>query len=203
MQQHSFKLLNPVIRTLILSDVLIISSFGLFAPFFAIYIIESVKGGLEVVGIAATVYLLVKSLGQLIIARVIDKIRGESDDFRTMVAGSFVVALIPLFYIFVMTPFQLYLVQALYGLAMAFVFPAWMAIFTRHINVNQEGTQWGIYFTTVDLSNAIAASVGGFLAASFGFTPIFVIVSILTFCGALVLFAIRRQLTRRHNHHNG
>ena len=86
--------INSVIRILTISDVLIISGFGLVAPIFAVFITDSIKGGtLEVVGIASAVYLLAKSLGQIPVAVIIDKISAVP---KTIVNMPFVM----LFFIF-------------------------------------------------------------------------------------------------------
>jgi len=55
-------LLNRVIKFLILSDLFILSGWGMTSPIFAIYVTEQVKvAGIETVGLASTVYLLLKS----------------------------------------------------------------------------------------------------------------------------------------------
>jgi MFS family permease len=187
--------INSVIRILTISDVLIISGFGLVAPIFAVFITDSIKGGtLEVVGIASAVYLLAKSLGQIPVAVIIDKIKGEKDDFWAMLIGSVIFSIVPLFYLVINTPMQLYLVQLMYGLSTAVTLPAWMAIFTRHIDKRHEGVEWGVYQTLVDLGGAGAASLGGFLAYRFGFAPLFVLVSVISFIGTFFLVGVYKKM---------
>ena len=105
----TLKMINPVIRFLTISDVLILSGFGLITPIFAVFILNSIKGGnLEVVGIASAVYLLTRSLVQIPAAGMIDKIKGEKDDFLAMIIGSLAFSLVPLLYLLISTPMQLY-----------------------------------------------------------------------------------------------
>jgi len=93
----TLKKINPVIRFLTISDVLIIGGFGLVAPIFAIFITKSIEGGtVEVAGIAAAIYLLAKSLGQIPVAVIIDKIKGEKDDFWAVLIGSIIFSIIPI-----------------------------------------------------------------------------------------------------------
>ena len=191
----SVKKINSVIRFLTLSDILIVGGFGLVLPIFAVYITESINGGtVEVVGIAMTIYLFTKSLGQIPVASIIDKIKGENDDFWVMFIGSIFYALIPLAYIFIKTPVELYVAQFFYGLAAAFVFPSWMAIFTRHIDKEHEGIEWGAYQTMVDLGSAVAASLGGLVAYRFGFNMLFIVVSISIFLGSMFLLGVRKRM---------
>lgn len=189
------KKINSVIRILTISDILMLSGFGLIAPIFAVFITDTINGGtLEVVGIAAAVYLLTKSLGQIPVAGIVDMIKGEKDDFWAMLIGSIMFSAIPLFYLIVETPLQLYFVQFIYGLAAAMTYPAWMAIFTRHVDRNHEGVEWGVYQTLVDLGTAAAAIVGGFLAFRFGFTYLFILVSIISLIGSLFLVGIYKKM---------
>ena len=191
----SIKKINPVIRFLTLSDILVISGFGMVLPIFAVYITETIEGGtVEVVGIAMAIYLLTKSLGQIPIATVVDRIKGERDDFWVMFIGSVSFSLIPLMYIFVKTPLALYLVQFIYGLAAAMTVPSWYAIFTRHVDKNHEGVEWGVYQTFVDLGSAAAATIGGFIAYRFGFSLLFMLVSLLIFLGSMFLLGVYKNV---------
>ena|SRR3989338_179739 len=185
---------NDVIKALTISDLFILSSFGLIAPIFAVYLTDNIKGAnLEVVGVAATIFLLTRSLGQLPVAYIVDKIKGEKDDFWVMVIGSLISSLVPLFYIIATETWHIYLIQLIYGLSQAFTYPSWLAIFTRHIDKKREGFEWGIYYTLTDLGGAVVAVIGGIVASSFGFTPLFIIVSVTSFMGSLWLMVIRKR----------
>lgn len=190
-------LANKIIRILIWSDILIISGFGLISPIFAVFITDQIQGGsLEVAGLASTVYLLSKSIFQLPLARLMDKIRGKRDEFSMMLLGSLIISLTPLFYFWVRNPLQLFLVQGFYGIGGALVYPAWLALFTSHVDRDKLAFEWSIYGTGADVGGAIAAGVGGFLAGKFGFKPLFLIVSLVSFTGSLLLLTISRYLKR-------
>ncbi len=193
----NIKKFNSVIRILTISDVITISGFGLISPIFAIFIVGSIEGGsIEVVGIAMTIFLLTKSLGQIPAGIIIDRIKGENDDFWAMFVGSLCYSLIPLLYIFISTPIQLYIVQFFYGLSVALTYPSWYAIFTRHIDHHREGIEWGVYNTLIDLGAAGAAAIGGFVASKFGFVPLFVVISMMSFIGSAFLLLIQKDLKK-------
>ncbi len=186
---------NPVIRCLILSDVVIQGTSG-FAPIFALFIHQYIaaENTAAVAGIAAAVYLAAKSLTQIPAAAVIDKIPGERDDFGALFLSSLVTGMLPLSYLFITTPIQLYIVQALIGVATACAFPSFMAIFTRHIDKREEGTEWGIYFTLTDLSLALSAALGGALAITVGYHALIMILVALNIVGALILLPLRSRM---------
>ncbi len=147
LQRYFLKDINPVIRFLILSDTVIIGAAGLLGPIFALFVEDFITGGnAAVAGIAAGVYLFSRSILQIPIAHFLDKIRGEKDDFWLMVCFSILFALVPLFYLVIHTPLQLYIVQFVLGFFTAFTYPAFMAIFTRHIDGGKEGDRMGNLF---------------------------------------------------------
>ncbi len=184
--------MNPIVRSLVLSDIIWRSSVGFLAPIFALFIADFIEGGnAEVVGVSITIYLFTKSIFQIPFATLIDRIRGEADDFWFMFIGSLIGALLPLCYLFIRTPMELYITQFVYGIAAAASFPSFMALFTRHIDKNKEGSDWGIYFTLTDFSAAIAATVGGITAVHLGYRPLIVIVTAVGVLGTCFLLPIR------------
>lgn len=184
--------MNTVIRFLILSDMVFIGSLGLIGPIFALFVVDVVEGGnAAVAGSAAAVFLITKGILQIPIASFIDRIRGEKDDFWLLFFGTIVAAVIPLFYLLISTPGHLYLVQFFYGLAVAVTVPSYMAIYTRHIDKNKVGTEWGIYFTLTNFMSALTAALGGILADTIGFRPLIVVVVCLSMAAALAILPIR------------
>jgi len=204
MKQRSTKLdyyflknINPVIRFLIISDTVLIGAAGLLGPIFALFIEDFIQGGsAAVAGTAVGIYLFTKSILQIPIAHFIDKIRGEKDDFWVMFIFTILIALVPLLYIIIKTPPQLYAVQFILGLFTAFTFPTYMAIFTRHIDKEKEGTEWGIYFTLTDLTSATLAVVGGYIATIQGFPTLIIAVVVMSVLGSLLLWPIKPYLKR-------
>lgn len=186
---------NGAVRLLILSDAVWGGAIGMLGPIFALFIEDFIVGATAATaGTAAAIYLVTKSLAQIPAASIIDKIRGEKDDYYLLVWGSIIAAAIPILYLFVNTPMQLFAVQFFYGLVMAITFPSYMAIFTRHIDKGKEGTEWGVYYTITDLSAAVTASVGGYIAATSGFRPLIVVVTLLSILGVLLLIFLRPYL---------
>jgi len=184
--------INPVIRLLIVSDTVLIGAAGLLGPVFALFVEGFISGGnAAVAGIAAAIYLFTKSILQIPIAHFIDRVRGERDDFWLMFLFTVLISLIPLLYLVIDTPLELYLVQFLLGLCTAFTFPTYMAIFTRHIDRQKEGTEWGIYFTLTDMTSALLAAVGGYVAVASGFPSLILLVVIVSLIGALLLWPIK------------
>lgn len=189
--------MNVVIRLLIMSDIVWMGATGLLGPIFALYVVDFIPGAdAAVAGTAAAIYLVTKSLLQVPVATIIDKIRGEQDDYWFLICGSLTAALVPLSYLFISTVAQLYLVQFILGAITAVTFPSYMAIFTRHIDHTREGTEWGVYFTLVDMSSAVAASVGGVMSTYLGFHTLIITMVCISLFGASLLIPIRKRMRK-------
>lgn len=192
LRNYFLKDINPVVRFLIISDTVLIGAAGLLGPIFALFVEDFIVGGsAAVAGIAAGVYLFSRSILQIPIAHFLDKVRGEKDDFWFLFTFSILFAIVPLLYLIIHTPLQLYIVQFILGFFTAFTYPAFMAIFTRHIDSGKEGTEWGIYFTLIDVTSAALAVIGGYVATLAGFPVLIVVVVLMSLLGALLLLPIR------------
>jgi MFS family permease len=187
--------LNKVIRTLITSDFLLQSGWGLIGPIFAIFLTRQIQGGsVAMVGFIAATYWLAKSIVQPFIANFLDVKRGERDDLRFLVSGLYIANLIPLGYIFSTQPWHIFTLEFIRGLAMACVVPSWSAIFTRHIDKGWEAFSWSIESTAIGFAAAFAAAFGGVLATILGFRTVFVLVSIFGLISSSILLLIRNQI---------
>jgi len=187
--------INKVIRTLILSDFLLQSGWGLIGPIFAIFITQQIRGGsLAAIGFIAATFWFTKSAVQPFIAHFLDMKEGEKDDLDFLIRGMYVANLIPLGYFFSIQLWHIFLLEFIRGLALACVVPTWSAIFTRHIDKGWEAFSWSIESTGVGFAAGFAAVFGGILANILGFKVVFVLVSFFGLISSTVLLLIRRQI---------
>ncbi|MDP2735380.1 MAG: MFS transporter [bacterium] len=187
--------MNKVVRVLIASDLALAAGWGFIAPIFAIFLTEQIQGGnVEVAGFAAGLYWVTKSVVEPFVARYLDRNHGEVDDFYFLVAGLFVAGLIPLGYLFITLPWQLYLLEFIHALAMALALSSWAGIFTRHIDKGQEAFDWSIDSSALGFGAGIAGIFGGILAEKFGFDFVFILVSAFTMLSVVLLFPVRNHI---------
>lgn len=191
------KRINNLIKILTYSDILILSGWGLINPIFAVFVTSQIKGGnLELVGLASAVFLILKSFLQIPVAKYIDSVKGEIDDVIIMSVGTLIVSLVPFLYYFVSTAKDVLILQLIHGFGAALVSPGWMAIFTRHIDRHQEAEEWSIYNSMTSLGMALAGALGGFMAETFGFRLVFILVGIISTFGASLLYFVYQDLRR-------
>lgn len=195
--------LNSVIKYLTVADFALLSGFALISPIFAVFIMNSIKGGnLEVVGFATAINVLTKAVFELPIARYLDKKRGDMDEYYFTVVGSGFLAIVPLFYLFITTPLELYIVQLFYGIGLAMNYPGWMSLFTRHAEKEREGSQWAIYSSITGIGAAGAAAIGGLIGEKYGFDLVFLSVCFMSVLGTVILVKVYKPLKLRHEHHH-
>ena len=181
--------LNHVVRTLIVSDFYFNTGLGLFGPIFAIFVTNQIHGGsIAVVGFAAGITQLCKVILEIPIAKYLDKNHGEYDDFYSMILGGTLIAISPFLYIFATESYHLYVIQAIYGVGLAFLVPPWYAIFSRHLDKLHENIEWSFESVAIGVATASSAAIGGIMADKLGFRTVFLV------AGILACFSIALQL---------
>ena len=189
-------IMNKKLLLLILSDVLILSSFGLIGPIFAIFIIENLAGGTIVAaGLSTTIFLVVKSVVQLPLSRYfIDK---EKHKTRALLLGTFLIISVPFIYFFAKSVYAIFAAQAVYGLGAAMAYPAWFTLFTNYIDKKHKGFEYTLWSTGVGAGTAVAAYLGASIANTIGFRTLFFIVGFIAFLGFLNLIILDRIESRK------
>lgn len=192
---------NRIVKYLVLSDLIFWSGWGLISPIFAVFINENIEGGNTIViGFAASIYWILKSILMIPIGMFLDKRPGEEDDYLFLTGGLWIAALAPLGFIFARLPLHIYLLEALHAIGMAMSLSAWSAIFTRHIDKGKEATEWGLDATSVGIGTGISGAIGGLAVTQFGFEPVFIFVSILGVIGTLLLFPLKKDIKSTLDH---
>ena len=189
------KSINKVIKILVFSDLVLLFGWGLIAPILAIFIVEGIKGGdVGVAGIAVGIYWILKSLLQIPIGSYLDKNHGEKDDYYFLIGGTLLASLAPLGFIFAFLPWHMYLWQVIHAIGAALALPAWCGIFTRHIDKGKEAQSWALDSSAIGIGAGVAGIIGGLVAKTFGFIPLFLGVCILGIISALLCPLIKKDL---------
>ncbi len=187
--------INKVVKIMVFSDLFLNSGWGLIGPILAIFIVNNIQGGnARVVGIAVGIYLLVKSVLQIPIAHYLDLNHGEKDDYYALFIGTLLTAITPIIFIFATISWHIYIAQVIHALGMAMAIPSWSAIFTRHIEKRREAFCWSLDSSALGLGAGITGIIGGTVAQSFGFIPLFIGVSVFNVIAALLFLFIMKDI---------
>lgn len=198
--------INKTIRTLIVSDFFLFFSMGLLAPIFAVFILHDIANKIEVIGYAVSIYWIVRVVTVVPFSHLMDKMKGEMDEYYFMIAGTFIISCVPLFYIFSNEPWHIYLLQIISGLANSMAVPAWRILFTNHIDSRIIGFEWSLEDVGVGIATASSASLGAFIADKYGFNALFIIIFIFGLIGTSILLSLgqnKQSVIKRLFHRQG
>jgi MFS family permease len=186
--------MNKIVKILTISDCFIYFGIGLISPILSVFITKNITGGtLAAAGLAAGLFLLIKSIFQLIFAEVF----GFKDRFNMLIAGTLMLALTPMIYLFSLNIYYIYAAQAVYGIGAALISPAWLNLFTLNVNKKKPGFEWSVYISSLGICMGIAGYLGAWLAAKFGFSLIFILNGIFILIGVFILFGLYNLLNKR------
>ncbi|MBW2987087.1 MFS transporter [Candidatus Woesearchaeota archaeon] len=188
------------LRIFTFSNSLIALAFGLFGPFYLIFI-NNIGGSIENFGIAVGLVVLSGSLTSLIVGRYSDRFGRKP----FLIFGGYASALIVLFYIIIGSLWQLYLLQIFSGMIAALFETSESAFLGDITEKEKRGSDIGKYDALVGISEAIAIFLGGFLVSEFGFEIVFFIVALIFVISTTVMFKLRensfrKDLSRKSQH---
>ncbi len=99
-------------------------------------------------------------------------------------------------YSFATTRLHVFLIQAILGIGVAILAPAWDALFSLSIRKGNETSDWGFSEGGVQIAIGIGAILGGGIAEVYGFRVLFVVMAITQ---ALAFLASLHILSKEHN----
>ena len=192
MKTENKPLINKAVKTLLIFVFLFNVSAGLYMPIIAIYITQHIVGAtLAVVGISLAIYSIVKAIFQIPIARRLDIVRGERDDFYVLLFGILMAIIYCLGFLFLKDVWHLYVLDIFTGVADACIMAAYYAIFSHHIDKDSQGFEWSLFSVGgMTISASIGALIGGYIAYEFGFSAVFILAATFNTLAALMLLIL-------------
>jgi MFS family permease len=177
-----------IVKYFVLADLFLLFGWGFVDPIFAVFVVQRVPGAtLVTVGIAAAVYWILKSLFQIPISKYLDNTPGERDDFIALICGLFLAGFTVLAYPGITAIWELYVIQIFYAAAFALYIPSWSAIFSRHLDKDRVSFDWSLDSTVAGLATGVSGLIAGVIAATWGFTIVFILASVFSFLAAFTL----------------
>lgn len=188
--------MNRFIWSLMTADMLLLSGFGFVQPFLAVFIKENVVGGsLVTAGLAAALYLIVKSLVQVPFSIRVDR-ASDIANASWLVIGLGLQAIAPIIFILAHSIWPILLAQVIYGLGGGLNYATWYKLWNKYLDKNRESLEWSTYDAVVGLTTALVAFGGAWLADRFGFPVAFLAVEALIIGSLIPTLYLRRSLRR-------
>jgi len=189
--------MNRTIKLLMLSDIFVVTGFGLIDPILAIFIKDNLVGGtIFSAGLASMIFLLTKSIVQLPFSRHVDKTNNKR---AWLILGTLLISIVPFIYIFSSGIKMIYLAQLIHGIGSGLAYPTWLGLWSLSLDRKHESYEWSLYSTLVGLGTAATAAVGAVIAQFIGFKFTFALVGALSLIGCLILLWISEKQKRTHS----
>lgn len=183
--------INNTIKLLIISDIFLLTGFGLVGPIFSIFIKDNLQGGtIFAAGLASFIFLITKSIIQIPFSKYIDK---HDHKIKFLILGTFLIAIVPFIYIFSENIYMIFIAQFIYGVGAGFSYPCWFGLFSLNLDKHHESFEWSIYGALVSIGAAISAAIGGIIAQYIGFKITFLFGGVLALFGSFILFFLTKK----------
>jgi MFS family permease len=184
-------MMNKTMRLLMLSDIFVLTGFGLIQPILAIFINGDVDGGTVLTaGLASTIFLVTKSLVQLPFGRYIDS---HTRKTRWLMIGTMLMASVPILYLSADSIHRIYLAEAIYGLGSGLAYPTWLGLWSTNMDKGRESFQWSVYSTSTGLGTAATGTLGAAIASVLGFNATFIFAGLMCLLGCFTLFILEKM----------
>ncbi len=186
--------LNKTVKLLLISDVFVVTGFGLVEPIMAVFINDNIIGGsIFTAGLAGSIFMITKGIIQLPFSKHVDS-HDDNDDVKWLIIGTVLIACVPFVYIFAKTIFHIYAAQLIYGIGSGLAYPTWLGLWSTHLDKKRESFEWCLYSTSVAIGTSISAAIGAGIAEYLGFKFTFIFVGIMSMIGCSVLFSLRKTI---------
>lgn len=182
--------LNKSLRILLITNSLLVFILGLFMPFYAVFI-QKIGQNIAFAGLSWGLFLIVSGVltfwfaGMQIHVKEQELILAISYLLRGVVFAS---------YAFMTNWEQLLVTQILWGVASAMGNPVFDGTYAKHTSHKNSILQWGSYEGIASIASGLAALLGGILIQSFGFTSIFVAMSVVSFLLGIYIWRLPREI---------
>lgn len=172
--------MNSKTRILLVSSNLWYFGEGMFGPLLAVFA-GQVGGNVLDISFAWAIFLAVSGVMNIVVGRISDRYSKE----KLLVAGYALNAAVTFGYIFVSNPAELFLAEALLGVAAALASPTWYALFAQHGNKDSAGHEWGNVTGQAKIATGVAMVLGGYIVTYFSFAALFLFMGVIQSVAAL------------------
>ncbi len=181
---------NMALRILLITDGLVVFSAAMLGPIYALFV-QDIGGDILDTGLAAGVFTATAGIVVFLSGRFSDRIR-ESE---LIVAAGYAIMGIGFFsYTWVDTVVHLLIVQVIIGFGQALCSPSFDALYSKHLDPERSGSQWGAWESMNYFAVAFGALAGSAVVSLFGFQALFVAMGCFAWTSALYIYFLPRRV---------
>jgi predicted MFS family arabinose efflux permease len=182
--------LNRSLRILIATNAIFVFILGLFAPFYAVFIIR-IGGSVALAGLSWAVFSIVAGCLIFLFSRWELKIKEQ----ELLIALGYVLrGGVFLSYAFMADIAQLMVTQIFWGIATALSTPAFDSVYARHTTNEDSIVQWGDWEGVSAITTGVAALIGGLVIQGFGYQAVFIVMAVISFALGAYIWKLPRDI---------
>lgn len=159
--------------------------FGLIGPFYAVYV-SNISGGMEKLGFAFSIMILVQAATSYFVGRYSDKLGRKPFLF----VSAYTDAGVLLGYTLATEAYHVYILQALLGITNAVSSTIRESLLADLTKKEKRGKEIGKFNSLVSIFAAIGLTLGGYVVKYYGLKSIFYFGSAIIFFSTIFLFFI-------------
>ncbi|MBI5665338.1 MAG: MFS transporter [Nitrospirae bacterium] len=159
--------------------------YGLVGPFYVVYI-SNISGGMEKLGIAFSIMILVQSVASYFVGRYSDRLGRKP---FLLLTGLMDAAILIAFTVSTKT-YQIYILQGLLGITNAMSLTLRGVILGDLTEKEKRGADIGKFNAIVGVFSGIGLALGGYITKHYGLKAIFYLGAVIIACSSLLLFFI-------------
>ncbi len=193
---------NRVILYLSLSDVFSWGSFTVISILSGIYLSDKLGiDTLKFLGIGTSIYFFTRASFQIPIGLITDKYKKDRDEILILFVGVLLMGLPYIFYPYIETPFQYYILQFIFGLGVSLNVTNWRKLFALNIDGGKEGIQYGIYELIMSVCAGLLSILAGTIAnmGDLYFDTVISVAGVLIMLGSVWIILIYKYEERKSN----
>lgn len=192
--------LNRVVLLLSLADIFSWGPYMVISALSGLYLaIKLEMDAVQVVAIGTSIYYITRTILQMPIGKISDKIKSDSDEILFLLIGAILMGLPFIVYPFISIPIHYYILQFVFGLGVSFNLTNWRKLFALNVDKNMEGTQYGFYEICMSGGAAVfSALIGGLGSLSNRYFDIIIVsAGIIMLLASVWIFLIQKTNNRK------
>ncbi len=162
--------------------------FGLIGPFYVVHV-QKLTGGVEKLGIAFSIMVLLQALSTYLAGRFSDKMGRRP----FLLVTAYIDSVILFMYTMVDETWQVYILQACLGATNGVAGTIKVSLLGDLTTKAKRGRNIGKFNATVSVFSAMGLSVGGYFVKLYGIEPLFYLASGVVALSASLLFFIEEK----------
>ncbi|MBI2448104.1 MFS transporter [Candidatus Microgenomates bacterium] len=163
--------LKKGIKILLLADFFAVLATGMIGPIYAIFV-QDIGGDILDASWAYFAYMVSCGVVLYLMGLWENRVKNKG---AFVVAGYALNALGCLSYFFVASQWQLIGTQIILGLSQAVLSPVFDSLYSDFVNQKNKAREWADWEAMLYVTNALAAVIGGYFVAFFGFKNLFLL----------------------------